>query len=92
LAIPFVQTRGKRVRSMSFSKEIETLQAIVKRLESEPMALEEAMKLFEEGMAKAEQCRAFLEQARQRVLLLTEGGIDSEGTAWNPLDGEEAGS
>jgi exodeoxyribonuclease VII small subunit len=74
---------------MSFSKEIETLQAIVKRLESEPMPLEEAMELFEEGMAKAQQCRAFLEQARQKVILLSEGGNDSGGTAWNPLNEEE---
>lgn len=74
---------------MSFSKEIETLQAIVKRLESEPMPLEEAMELFEEGMAKTQQCRAFLEQARQKVILLSEGGNDSGGTAWNPLNGEE---
>jgi len=75
---------------MSFSKEIETLQTIVKRLESEPMPLEEAMQLFEEGMAKAEQCRTFLEQARQKVLLLSEGGNGSAGTDWNPLSEEEA--
>ncbi|HOV28474.1 MAG TPA: exodeoxyribonuclease VII small subunit [Synergistales bacterium] len=74
---------------MSFSKEIEALQAIVKRLESEPMPLEEAMKLFEEGMAKAEKCKAFLDQARQKVILLSEGD-NSGGTAWDPLSGEEA--
>ncbi|MFA0889920.1 MAG: exodeoxyribonuclease VII small subunit [Synergistales bacterium] len=72
-----------------FSSQIEALQVIVKRLESEPMPLEEAMALFEEGMKKAADCRIFLEQARQKVILLTETEDGIQGKAWNPLnDGE----
>jgi exonuclease VII small subunit len=53
------------------------------------MPLEEAMALFEEGMKKAADCRIFLEQARQKVILLTETEDGIQGKAWNPLnDGE----
>lgn len=75
---------------MTFSSQIEALQSIVKRLESEPMPLEEAIALFEEGMKKASECQAFLEQARQKVLLLSETTDGEEGKAWNPLEAGEA--
>ena len=75
---------------MTFSSQIETLQSIVKRLESEPMPLEEAITLFEEGMRKASECQAFLEQARQRVLLLSESGDVEVEKTWNPLEDGEA--
>jgi len=75
---------------MTFSSQIEALQSIVKRLESEPMPLEEAIALFEEGMKKASECQAFLEQARQKVLLLSETTDGEEGQAWNPLEEGEA--
>jgi exodeoxyribonuclease VII small subunit len=75
---------------MTFSRRIEALQAIVKRLESEPMPLEEAMSLFEEGMKTASECRTFLEQARQKIILLSEEEGDVEGKAWNPLEGGES--
>lgn len=75
---------------MTFSSQIEALQSIVKRLESEPMPLEEAIALFEEGMRQASECQAFLEQARQKVLLLSENAVGNEGKTWNPLEGGEA--
>ena len=75
---------------MTFSSQIEALQSIVKRLESEPMPLEEAIALFEEGLKKASECQAFLEQARQKVLLLSETTDGEEGKAWNPLEAGEA--
>jgi exodeoxyribonuclease VII small subunit len=75
---------------MTFSSQIEALQSIVKRLESEPMPLEEAMSLFEEGMKKATECRTFLEQARQKIILLSEEEGDVDGKAWNPLEGGES--
>lgn len=75
---------------MTFSSRIEALQAIVKRLESEPMPLEEAMSLFEEGMKTASECRTFLEHARQKIILLSEEEGDVEGKAWNPLEGGES--
>jgi len=75
---------------MTFSNRIEALQSIVKRLESEPMPLEEAISLFEEGMRKASECQAYLEQARQKVLLLSERSDAEEEKTWNPLEDGEA--
>ena len=50
----------------------------------------EPIALFEEGMKKASECQAFLEQARQKVLLLSETTDGEEGKAWNPLEAGEA--
>ncbi len=74
---------------MTFSSQIDQLQALVKRLESEPMPLEEALSLFETGMKLAEECQAFLEQARQKVTLLSEEGGEG-GKDWDPLEGSNA--
>lgn len=75
---------------MTFSGKMEVLQAIVKRLESEPMPLEEALSLFEEGMKKAAECKTYLEEARQKVTLLSEEEGDVEGKPWNPLEGGDS--
>ncbi len=75
---------------MSFSTQIEALQSIVKRLESEPMPLEEAMGLYEEGIKRVSECKAFLEQARQKVILLSGSEEDTAGNPWNPLEGGES--
>ena len=90
LAILPADSIGKKEPGMTFSSQIEALQAIVKRLESEPMPLEEAMSLFEEGMKKAAECRIFLEQARQKVTLLAEEDGDSVEKPWDPLEGGES--
>ncbi len=69
-----------------FENQLEKLEDIVARLEDEGVGLEEALDLFENGMALVKTCRARLEQVEQRVakLLETEGGEpDTE-----PLDVE----
>ena len=48
---------------MSFTQDMEELQKIVHRLESEAMPLEDALSLFEEGIARLRTCQAFLKDA-----------------------------
>ena len=50
-----------------FSKQLERLEAIVRRLESEDLDLDEALKLFEEGIERLRVARQQLSQAELKV-------------------------
>jgi len=50
-----------------FSKQLERLEAIVRRLESEELDLDEALKLFEEGVERLRVAREQLSQAELKV-------------------------
>lgn len=61
-----------------FEDQLARLEEIVARLEDESVGLEEALGLFENGMALARRCRERLEEVEQRVtqLLEAENGPD----------------
>jgi len=50
-----------------FSKQLERLEAIVRRLEAEDLDLDEALKLFEEGIERLRAAREQLTQAELKV-------------------------
>ena len=50
-----------------FSEQLERLEAIVRRLEAEDMSLDEALKLFEEGVERLRVAREQLVQAELKV-------------------------
>ncbi len=52
---------------MDFGKELERLEAIVRRLEGEDLDLDEALKLFEEGVERLRAAREQLAQADVKV-------------------------
>ena len=74
--------RGER-----FEDQLDRLEAIVARLEDDSVGLEEALELFEKGMALARSCRARLEAVQQRVEQLLAEETD-EGAATAPLEVE----
>ena len=62
-----------------FSKQLERLEAIVRKLESEDLDLDEALKLFEEGIELLRAASAELDKAETRVQVLverSEGGFE----------------
>ncbi|WP_299079744.1 exodeoxyribonuclease VII small subunit [uncultured Fretibacterium sp.] len=59
---------------MSFGDNLERLDEILRRLESEPMPLDEALEAFERGVSLVRESRGILERAEQRVTLLTQDG------------------
>ena len=61
-----------------FEDQLERLEEIVARLEDESVGLEEALGLFENGMALARRCRERLEQVEQRVTQLLEAEDQSD--------------
>jgi exodeoxyribonuclease VII small subunit len=53
-----------------FEDALRELEAIVKRLESGELALEESLKIFEEGVGLSRYCFQKLEEAEKRVSIL----------------------
>jgi exodeoxyribonuclease VII small subunit len=52
---------------MDFAKQIERLEAIVRQLEAEDLDLDQALKLFEEGVERLRAAREQLAQAELKV-------------------------
>ena len=55
----------------TFEEALAQLETLVARLEGGDLPLEEALRAFEEGVRLARMCAARLEDAEQRVRLLT---------------------
>ena len=55
----------------NFEKSIEKLEAIVASLEDRTISLEESLKLYENGISLINSCNAALEEARQRIKVLS---------------------
>jgi len=57
-------------RKGDFEKSLARLEEVVKRLESPDLSLDDAMKLFEEGVRLSRECQKQLEEAEGRVEIL----------------------
>jgi exodeoxyribonuclease VII small subunit len=57
-------------RKGDFEKSLTRLEEVVKLLESPELSLDEAMKLFEEGVKLSRDCQKHLEEAEGRVEIL----------------------
>ena len=53
-----------------FEKSLARLEEVVRRLESPQLSLDDAMKLFEEGVVLSRECQKQLEEAEGRVEIL----------------------
>ncbi len=59
---------------MTFEESLKELEETVRRLESGDTTLEEAMSLFEKGVALTKECRKKLDEAQLKVKLITKNG------------------
>lgn len=57
---------------MKYEENMARLEEIVASLENGNLALEETVKLFEEGMKLSLECRTILENAEQKIKMLEE--------------------
>lgn len=64
---------------MDFETKLNRLEEIVDKMESGDLALEDSLKMFEEGVKLARECQTQLNAAEQKVKVLT--AIDPDGTA-----------
>ncbi|MEN6380187.1 MAG: exodeoxyribonuclease VII small subunit [Synergistaceae bacterium] len=59
---------------MNFSEKMTELDKILRKLEGDALPLEDALSEFEKGIGLVRDCRAYLEEAKQKVALLTDDG------------------
>ena len=59
---------------MNFSEKMTELDKILRRLEGDSLPLEEALSEFEKGIGLVRECRSYLEEAKQKVALMTDDG------------------
>ena len=67
-----------------FEQALEELEALVRRLESGELSLDQSLEEFKKGVELTRQCQAVLDRAQQTVEQLTK--LDDEGSAepFNP--------
>jgi exodeoxyribonuclease VII small subunit len=58
---------------MSFSDDMDRLQAIVEKFESADLGMEDSLALFEEGVGLIRVCREYLDGAKRKVTMLIDG-------------------
>ena len=62
---------------MNFSEKMSELERILKKLEGESESIEDSLAEFERGISLVRECRAYLEEAKQKVTVLTENGEET---------------
>lgn len=67
-------------KNQTFEASMARLEQIVRQMEAGDVALEESMKLFQEGTELVKKCGAILDQAELQITMITS---DSEG---NPVE------
>ena len=58
------------MKKPDFERSLARLEEVVSKLESPQLSLDEAMKLFEEGVALSRECQKQLEEAEGKVEIL----------------------
>ena len=59
-------------QNFNFEKSLDKLNKLVEKMEQGNLPLEDALKNFEEGVSLIRQCQTALQQAEQKVAILTE--------------------
>lgn len=71
----------------TFEDALEGLEAVVNRLEDGSLGLDESLSEFEQGMNLLKQCHGLLQNAEQKIEILT--SVSKDGTErTRPLDGQ----
>jgi len=65
-------------KAPDFEQALAELETLVERLERGDLPLDEALKLFERGVALTRQCQSSLQNAQQRVEILLKRGSEAQ--------------
>jgi exodeoxyribonuclease VII small subunit len=65
-------------------KSLAELEALVERLESGELSLQQALKEFERGVKLTRQCQTALKEAEQKVEILLKASDDAEPVPFEP--------
>lgn len=64
---------SKQGPKLTFEQALEKLEKIVAEIEEGKVSLEESIERYAEGITLIEQCRSILDQAEQKIQLLSKG-------------------
>jgi exodeoxyribonuclease VII small subunit len=65
-------TSDESIEQLGFEQALQRLTALVEKLESGRLSLEESVAAFEEGVKLTRRCEALLDRAEQRLQVLDE--------------------
>ena len=88
---PAKKTDAPQPKKPEFERCLARLEEIVKKLETANLPLDDAMKLFEEGVALSRDCQKQLEDAEGRVeILMKKAGGDVIAQPFEPESEDES--
>ena len=77
--------KSEAAKKPDFEYSLARLEEIVKKLEGTNLSLDDAMKLFEEGVQLSRDCQKYLEQAEGKVeILLKKAGGEMAAEPFDP--------
>ncbi|WP_444996747.1 exodeoxyribonuclease VII small subunit [Aliikangiella sp. IMCC44359] len=65
-------------KKLSFEEQLKSLEDIVSKLEKGDLPLEDSLAQFEKGVKLTRECQLLLDQAQQKVTILTQDGEEPE--------------
>lgn len=87
---PISAKKQDPAKKPDFEHALARLEEIVRKLEAANLSLDDAMKLFEEGIQLSRDCQKHLEQAEGKVeILLKKAGGEMAVEPFEPENGEE---
>ncbi len=90
-ANPAPTNKPEGAKKPDFENSLARLEEIVGKLENANLSLDDAMKLFEEGVQLSRDCQKHLEQAEGKVeILLKKAGGEMAAEAFNPESEEDS--
>lgn len=66
------ESKENQYETLTFEEALKRLEEVVQKLEDGDVPLEEAIDLFQEGMALSKRCSQQLDKAEQRIEMLME--------------------
>ena len=86
---PATMSTSEKPSIGGLEKSLEELEALVTRLESGDLPLEQALKEFERGVKLTRQCQSALQQAEQKVEILLKKTEQAEPVPFEPNEDDE---
>ncbi len=65
-------------KDFDFEKSIKELETIASKLDSQQISLDESILLFEKGVKISKECSNYLENAKQKIISLTQAEEENE--------------
>ena len=77
---------AKDIETLNFESAMTELESLVTKIEAGNLSLEESLKEFEKGIALSRVCQKALNNAEQRVKILSDDGVTEDDFSVAPND------